>query len=69
MSDQPNNNGDKPTEAMPEQKSRRGWPRWVSVLLAMAVALCVCIGVLTLFGPAIGNVFGNIVGVPNDGGE
>lgn len=58
-----------PAEAMPGEAPRRGGglPVWAIVLIVVGVVLCaiplcfvIVIAVLTLLGPAIGNVFSNI---------
>jgi len=53
-------------ESMPEQQKSGGFPTWAIVLIVGAVlVLCVLpfcvIAILTLLGPAIGNVFSNII--------
>ncbi len=48
-----------------DQPQKSGFPVWVIVLIVVGVVICllpVCIiAILTLMGPAIGNVFSGIV--------
>jgi hypothetical protein len=50
---------------MEGQPKSGGFPVWAIVVIAVVLILCllpVCIiGILTLLGPAIGNVFSNII--------
>ncbi len=49
----------------PEEEKKKGLPIWAIILIVVAVIFCcapiVVIAILTLLGPAIGNVFSNII--------
>ena len=53
---------------VPEPK-RSSWRTFLSVVGVIALLFCLCIGVLTLFGPALGKTMNNIMGVPNGAPE
>ena len=53
-----------PSEVMPAEPVKSGFPRWIFILIAVFVVCC-CVSLLvivvfTLMGPAIGNVFSSI---------
>ncbi len=47
------------------EEEKKGFPVWAIILIVVAVIFCcapiVVIAILTLLGPAIGNVFSNII--------
>jgi hypothetical protein len=49
----------------PEEEKKGGLPTWAIILIAVAIVLCVLpicvIVILAILGPAIGNVFSNII--------
>ncbi len=47
-----------------ESPQKKGKTVWIIVLVVLAVLLCAClavIAVLAILGPAVGNVFSNII--------
>jgi hypothetical protein len=53
-----------PSDVAPVEPAKAGFPRWIFVLIGVFV-LCCCVSLLvivllTLLGPAIGNVFSSI---------
>ena len=51
-----------------EKKPSR-WRPFLTTVGIIVLLLCLCLGVLTLLGPAIGTTMNNIMGVPNGAPE
>jgi len=48
---------------------RRLWPKWVTALMIIAVALCFCLFVWVVISPAVGPVMNNLIGIPNNSSD